>query len=127
MTSQAPPSYRPYRRISTTTSARPAPRYANIALGGWLFLSAFLWTHYEASFTNTWVVGVLVTAVALAALASPAVRWANAALGAWLVLSTLLVWPATTATVWNNVIVGIIVFMLAFIGSRGQRMSPRAV
>lgn len=123
MTTQAPPSY---REIPTTTSPRPGARYVNIVLGSWLFLSAFLWTHYDASFTNTWMLGVLITAVALGALAAPALRWLNTALGAWLIFSTLFAWPATMGTVWNNVIVGIIVLMLSFIDRRAQRMGPRS-
>lgn len=119
MTTQAPSSYREV----PTTSARPGPRYANIVLGAWLFLSAFLWTHYDGSFTNTWLVGALIAAFAIGALRAPALRWVNTALSAWLILTTLFAWPALTGTLWNNVLVGVLVFILSLMSGTDQRIS----
>jgi hypothetical protein len=109
MTSQGPPSY----RHVDDAAAEAVPRNANIVLGAWLFGSAFVWPHPGASFTNTWVVGVLILGFALGALAAPALRWANAALAVWLILTTSLLWPATPGTLWNNVIIGVLVFVLS--------------
>lgn len=52
--------------------APSGPRYVNIALGAWVFLSAFVWPHADASFTNSWLMGVLIVAFSIGALAAPA-------------------------------------------------------
>ena len=117
MTSQAPP---PYRHDNPMAPPR-GPRYANIVLGAWLFLSAFAWPHRDASFTNSWLAGVLIVAFSVGSLAAPALRWANVLVALWLMLTTVFLWPSTPTTVWNNVIVGLLVFMLSAVTIPGSR------
>jgi hypothetical protein len=91
-------------------------RLANAALGLWLFTSAFAWRHFEASLHNTWLVGALIFASALAALRRSAWRWANTALGGWLFASTLFLFrPLDLETLWNNVLVAVLVFALSLV------------
>ena len=98
-------------------------RYVNAALGVWLFISAFAWPHTQASGTNTWIVGALIAICALWAIRSPSVRWANTVLAIWLLLSTFFIEHVTAATVWNNAIVAIVVFLLSLVPNTvgGQR------
>jgi hypothetical protein len=111
---------------STTTPDPPLPRAAPtlpdrwpgwipIALGAWLFVSAFLWPHGTASATNTWIVGLLIAIASLIALRMPWMRWVDTALAIWLFLSTLAMPGATRATLWNNLIVALLVFLISLV------------
>ena len=76
----------------------PALRLVNVALGAWLFTSAFLWPHTAAAFANTWMVGAMLTVADLSAYRSPSNRVAQmicGTLAVWLVLSTLVIAPRT--------------------------------
>lgn len=92
-------------------------RYANIVLGIWLFISAFLWPHGQAPFTNTWIMGIVVAVVAVMSLSVRDVRFVNTLAGIWLVISAFalprLYGSAGVGTTANNVIVGILVFILS--------------
>jgi hypothetical protein len=90
-------------------------RYANIVLGTWLFLSAFLWPHSYAQVTNTWVVGLLVVALAVVSLRVPQARYMNAILAVWLFLSAFALPTLRMATVWNNALVAIAVFFVSML------------
>jgi hypothetical protein len=91
------------------------PRIVNIILGVWLFISAFTWMHTPAQLTNTWIVGVLSAAIAALALADSRLRYANTALAIWLFFSTLFLPAVAAATVWNNVIVAIVMFFMSLV------------
>jgi len=93
----------------------------------WLFISAFAWTHTYVNRTNTWIVAILMFAVSIWTMVTPVVRYANAVLAAWLFVSALAMF-ATAATVWNNVLVAVGVFILAFLppASESQTRPPRS-
>ena len=82
-------------------------RYLNIALGIWLVVSAYLWPHSSAQLANVWIAGLLVARLAALAIATPGVRYFNTAVGAWLILSPVVLPRVSTATAWNNVLVGV--------------------
>ncbi len=63
--------------------------------------------------TNTWIVGALIFIAAIIAVFAPTVRFANMVLAIWLFFSTFFIPHANTGTVWNNVIVAIVVFVLS--------------
>lgn len=125
MTTPAPQSYRdvPMDQHRPAASAR----YVSIALGIWLFLSAFVWKHHPASQINTWVVGLLIAIIGLVALGNPRARWGNMVLAFWLAASTLLFWPAAGATFWNNLIVAALVLALSGVGGTARGASDRGV
>ena len=89
-------------------------RTINIVLGAWLFLSAFLWFHSGAQFTNTWIVGLATAGIAIAGLWAAQARWLNVGLAAWLIVSNWVL-PTTSATGWNNFLVGIAILVIAFL------------
>lgn len=62
-------------------------RLVEMALGLWLFAAAFLWVHPPVQAENMWILGLLVIAVSLVALAVPFVRFANTAVAGWLIAS----------------------------------------
>jgi hypothetical protein len=52
------------------------------------FISAFLWTHTAAQFTNTWVVGVGAMVTATAAMRFDWARFLNVGLAIWLFIGS---------------------------------------
>jgi hypothetical protein len=110
MTSDPPPAPR-----AAPTQPAPWPGWIPIALGAWLFISAFLWPHSTASAANTWIVGLLIAIASLIALRMPWMRWVETALAIWLFLSTLAMPGATRGTLWNNLIVAVLVFLVSLV------------
>jgi hypothetical protein len=93
---------------------------ANIVLGVWLFISAFVLEHTTtAAKVNTWIVGLIIAVVALVGLSRPTARSVNSVAAVWLFLSTLWIYPQTPASGWNNVIVAVLVFAISFLPSGG--------
>lgn len=97
---------------------RAWPRYAGIAFGVWLFLSAFLWPHSDPSRANTWFVGLLIVAAGVWGLRDPAGRLLNTLVSLWLLMSTLLIYPRAPLTFWNNLFVALAVLALSLIPTR---------
>jgi hypothetical protein len=89
----------------------------NLALGVWLFISAFAWPHAQAQLTNTWILGVLCVIFAIVAMAVPAARYLNTALSIWLFVSAWVLPSLNTATLWNNVLVAIAIFIVSLVPS----------
>lgn len=104
------------------------PHYVNIALGLWLFVSAFIWPHTQAQTTNTWLIGVLCVLFAIAALRYPSARYLNTVLAVWLFISVWALPTMSLGTMWNNVLVAIAMFIIslapAYLG-RGPRPTVR--
>lgn len=111
----------PTTRSTTPDPLPPAPwpdrwpGWIPTALGAWLFISAFLWPHGTASATNTWIVGLLIAIASLIALRMPWMRWVETALAIWLFLSTLAMPGSTRGTLWNNLIVAALVFLVSLV------------
>jgi hypothetical protein len=115
ITSSASPS----RSASTPSYAR----YANIALGVWLFISAFAWQHSYEQMANTWIVGVLAVIFAIVALfVSAQARYLNTVLAVWLFISALALPSVSSGTIWNNVIVAILMFAFSLVPGEVHRM-----
>jgi hypothetical protein len=100
-------------------------RHLNIALGVWLFISAFLWPHSPSQFTNSWAVGILSAIAAGIALAAPGFRYVNTALAVWLFVTAFSFRHTAAGTVWNEVIVAAAMFVISLIPSRGLPASGR--
>ncbi len=95
-------------------------RGINVLLGIWLFISAFLWEHTGAERTNTWILGVLCFMFALAATRASVARWLNTALSIWLFISVWALPHDNLATMWNNALVAIVVFLLSLVPGPGE-------
>ncbi len=96
-------------------------RGINVLLGIWLFVSAFLWEHTGAERTNTWILGVLCFMFALAAMRASTARWLNTALSIWLFISVWALPHDNLATMWNNALVAIVVFLLSLVPGGRER------
>ena len=110
--------------MATPSSASSGawPRGINIVAGIWLFISAFIWPHAANARTNTWILGVLIALAAIIALYAPRVRFLNTLFAIWLFFSTLFIYHLNAGTLWNNIIVSIIVFIVSLIPSRAGGM-----
>lgn len=100
-------------------SATRAIKGAQLVLGAWLFVSAYLLRHSSESFLNTWTMGVLTAIAAAVALLGIHVLVRVAGVFAvWLFVSTLIVPYASTVTQLHNGLVAIALFILAVVPSR---------
>jgi hypothetical protein len=110
-------------RISTAYSREPGTRarLTNLVLGIWLFISAFSWAHSPASRANTWILGAIIALLSLSALRSPSARFGSSVAAVYLFISTLGLTQYSRATVWNNVIIAIAVFVFSLVTSAGGR------
>lgn len=97
-------------------------RTLNLILAIWLFVSAFAWPHSTASFTNTWIVGLLAAIFALIGMKNPGARYVNTALSAWLFISAFVLPHVSAGTVWNNALVAIAMFIISLVP--GTMMPP---
>lgn len=102
-------------------------RYLNILLGLWLFISAFAWPHRAWQWENTWIMGVITILVGFIAVGVPAARFVNTLVGIWLVISALGAVAQSPATRWNNVLVGIAIFIVSLVGSGAELRAGRRV
>ena len=100
------------------------PRWVNLVAGIWLFISAFAWPHAEAAQTNTWIVGVLIAIASIWAMFAPAVRFANTIFAIYLFVSAFGFFHENAGTIWNNVIVAVIVFVVSLMP--GEPMTTHA-
>ncbi len=114
--------------MAVTTGRRTDAQLArgiNLVLGIWLFISAFVWEHTLSERTNTWILGVLCVVFALVAMSTPTARWLNTALAVWLFISVWALPHDNLATMWNNAIVAIVVFLASLVPGPGERaMAP---
>ena len=90
----------------------------NLILGVWMLVSPWILGFQSESGTaaNAVILGVLIAAVALIASVRAMAwqEWTNLVLGVWLIISPwVLRFSHTTAAMWDAVIVGILVALLA--------------
>ena len=93
-------------------------RAANIALGSWLFISAFSWPHTPAQTSNAALVGLFVALTGLAGggvLFQSRLHLLNAALGVWLVVSVTAFPIRDRTTAIHNALVGVAIFLVALV------------
>jgi hypothetical protein len=104
-----------------------AKQYLNVLAGAWLFTSAFLWPHGQAQFTNTCATGLLCAVTAALAGSAPRFRFLNTAIGVWLFITAFSIPALTAATVWNNALVAMAIFVVSLLPPTraGGRPRPR--
>ncbi len=103
---------------------RGGPRWINLILGVWLIISAFIWPHTIEQRTNTWIVGLAIALVSLAAMADDRVRFLNTALAIWLFISAFALPSISAGTQWNNALVAIAVFIVSLAPATMGRPRP---
>jgi hypothetical protein len=99
-----------------------SPRLVNAALGIWLILSAFTWPHAHAQMHNTWICGALCVVFAISGILVPWARYLNTVLAVWLFVSSWALPSATNATLWNNVLCAIAIFVVSLVPSTTKNL-----
>ena len=99
--------------------------WSNVILGVWLFSAPYWMTPYDTSSAwNAWILGILIIAAALWALAVPesrAAEWSNVMFGAWMFVAPwILGFSVSAAVAWNAWIVGALVVLLSLGALSGQ-------
>jgi hypothetical protein len=96
----------------------------NVLAGVWLIIAPFVLGYRSGDpYWNDIVFGAIVAVVALVRISgayrASELSWANAIIGAWLFVSAFWL-DATGRASWNDVIMGIIVFVLAIASARAS-------
>lgn len=99
----------------------------NILLGIWMIISPFAlgFANVPRAMWNNVVLGIVIAIVAIIRTSTtrqPGWGWLNALLGIWVVISPLVLGLVLGNAIWNNVILGIIITILAW--SSAVRASP---
>lgn len=101
-------------RETQETQVKTASGISTLA-GLWLMLSAYFMSLGFSS--NEFIVGLIVTAVSLVAWYSSEqaswASWVNGILGVWLLVTPIFVMGMSTTTLWNSIILGIVVLATA--------------
>jgi hypothetical protein len=98
-----------------------SPQVFNVVLGVWLFISAFLWPHHQASMLNAWITGAFVVIFAALSTRVPELRYANTALAVWLFISVWALPDISAETTWNNAIVAVGILVISLVPQSPRR------
>jgi hypothetical protein len=97
-------------------------RATDVALGCWLFASAFVLPRGEAAGGNAWIVGMLIAVFGLWGIWAPAVRRVNTLAGVWLLSSAFFLPHLGVATRVHDVLIACAVLGLSLVRSEAARM-----
>jgi uncharacterized membrane protein YhhN len=103
-------------------------RIVNVLIGIWLLATIFMWPHTPVQKTVTVVVAILTVVLAILATFTPVARSLNACVAILLfVLSTMALPSLGLATIWNNTIVAIAIFVVSLVdnGAEATRRGGR--
>ena len=91
----------------------------NLAAGIWLIAAPFIlgYSAVTAAVWNDVLIGLAVAGLAWARVAKPlereGVSWTNVVLGVWLLAAPFaLAYSGTTAALWNDIVIGLVVLVL---------------
>lgn len=99
--------------------------WINIVLGIWVIISPFVvqFTRFPAAMWNNVIVGIVIAILAIIRTSVPRQTgwsWVNVILGIWMIISPFALGAMTTAVLWNNIILGIVIALIAT-GSASSR------
>lgn len=105
-----------------TTTPMPhntgAASWVNILLGIWVIISPFVlsFSQLSTAMWNNVATGVAVGIIGLirASAVQPEWSWANIILGVWLIASPFVLGFFNQVALWNNIILGIIIALVAW-------------
>ena len=103
---------------SRSSLANAWPRYANLLLAAWLFVSAFAWPHSRDACGAAWISGAVIAMNAFAAIWASPTRFFNVILG-----GISLIWQAAAASHepaarLNGIVVSVLVIALSLVPPR---------
>lgn len=104
--------------VSGSRSAMGGASWINVLLGIWVIISPFVvqFGRLPAALWNNVIVGIVIAVLALIRTSTPRQvgwSWANVVLGIWMIISPFALGVMTTAILWNNIILGIVIALIA--------------
>ena len=92
--------------------------WVNVLFGIWVMISPFIvqFARLPAAMWNNVIVGIVIALLALIRTSLPRQSgwsWANVILGIWMIISPFVLGVMTTAILWNNIILGIAIGLVA--------------
>jgi hypothetical protein len=114
-----------YRQSISAGVSQPTAggaNWVNVLLGIWVIISPFLiqFSQLPAAMWNNVIVGILIALLALIRTSitrQSGWSWANVILGIWMIISPFVLGVMTRAVLWNNIIIGIIIALVAWISA----------
>jgi SPW repeat len=100
---------------ASPSKSGPVARFIEMAVGAWVFLSAFVLAQSDSTRTNSWVCGALVVLFAIIALRAPTARFVNTSIAVWLFITSFSFPHVSEATVWNNWICAVVIFFVSLV------------
>ncbi len=97
--------------------------WVNIILGLWMIIAAFIPSIVSKKTPSMWndiIIGIIIAIVAyIAATAKKPICWINVIMGVWLIIAGFIpsIVSKKTGNLWNDLIVGIIVLIVAGIAA----------
>jgi SPW repeat-containing protein len=118
------------QHIRAGASTTAGPSWINIVLGVWVLISPFVvqFTRFPAAVWNNVIVGIVIAILAIIRTSVPSQTgwsWVNVILGIWMIISAFALGAMTTAILWNNIILGIVIALIAT-GSASSRAPATA-
>ena len=109
------------RQYINATASDPSAggvSWVNVLLGIWVIISPFMiqFARLPAAMWNNVIVGIVIAILALIRSSTPRQpgwSWANVVLGIWMIISPFALGVMTTAILWNNIILGIVIAIVA--------------
>lgn len=100
----------------------------NVVLGVWIVISPFVlgFSNMRAIMWNNIATGGAIFLLALASTARRGTSMLNVLLGIWLLISPFVLGASRPVAVWNDVILGIIVAIVALTGTRRAPVTTTA-
>jgi hypothetical protein len=108
---------RQYMRAGSS-EANAGVSWINIVLGIWVIISPFVvqFTRFPAAVWNNIIVGIVIAILAIIRTSVPRQTgwsWVNVILGIWMIISPFALGAMTTAVLWNNIVLGIVIALIA--------------
>jgi hypothetical protein len=109
---------RQYINGTASDSITGGASWLNVLLGIWVIISPFVvqFARLPAAMWNNVIVGIVIAILALIRTSTPQQigwSWANVILGIWMIISPFALGTMTTAILWNNIILGIVIAIVA--------------
>ncbi|HEY7000178.1 MAG TPA: SPW repeat protein [Candidatus Udaeobacter sp.] len=109
---------RQYINATASDSITGGASWLNVLLGIWVIISPFVvqFARLPAAMWNNVIVGIVIAILALIRTSTPRQigwSWANGILGIWMIISPFALGTMTTAILWNNIILGIVIAIVA--------------
>ncbi len=115
--------------LAASESSTSGVSWVNVLLGIWVIISPFVvqFARIPAATWNNVIVGIIIAILALIRTSiprQPGWSWANVILGIWMIISPFALGTMTTAILWNNIILGIVIAIIASANASMRAHAP---